>query len=597
MNAYNENLRSATVNTLQGLDLEEKRLKSQVNAAMFNLYYAEGATITAEQNLVAATNIYKTKVITQREAEKDSNVLVNLVGAATQANQYVNESTSSVAVSATNVKVATNAIVRLAGDVDSIYNILHAEDFVSNIYTLAKEARELLNETACDAEVSAQLAMEASILTAEVSASAVLDMAKTTSDLMNSILEITTADFNAANQALITHNNAMVAVQSTEKLNEGALQMVSTSYSATKSAYALADAKLNLNLNVKTSETDPLSFSVNFDLIQSPFPGEKPNDHPMYPVEKYYIMVVKEQNKQTFSITNAENILLSGKSNFIAVMPPKASTAQQEIKVYNYAADKNAALVTDSDQEPIEPGKNYVVFVMGVFTDDYKRKINFYDDYLSAPSQVFILIAKLQQVAGKSIKLTHYKEKDLSDEERSLAENIKKEYLKSINGLIDDPFLFEFEHVMSFESNEPAAVEVEYRCLFLPVSANASDRLPNIEPPHFLIENEIGSLEAIPSLSRLDKAKPGFLFNVPIAEQVSTGNYTVAHKKKDAAANGATQWIAFINPDSTDNFGNKLIKGEQYLPVVLSYSTVAKENDMCFLNALSEMSETDYFHY
>ena len=44
-----------------------------------------------------------------------------------------------------------------------------------------------------------------------------------------------------------------------------------------------------------------------------------------------------------------------------------------------------------------------------------------------------------------------------------------------------------------------------------------------------------------------------------------------------------------------DNFVK--YKGEHYLPVVLSYSTVAKENVMCFLNALSEMSETDYFHY
>ncbi|WP_316828547.1 hypothetical protein [Pedobacter miscanthi] len=684
MNSYNENLHSVVVSSLQSLDIEEQALKSQVNASMFTLYHAEGATITAEQNLHAAENTYKFKAATHSQAVKDNNVLVNLLGSATQANQYVKQSTSNVAVSASNVQVATNAIVRLASDMGSIYSILNAADFDSSIYILAKEARELINETAYEAEVTSQRAMEASTLTAEVSASTVLDMAKATSGLMTSVLKITTADFNNATQDITTDSTAMAAVRSAEKLDEGALEMISISYHATKSAYALANAELNLNLNVKTTDENPLSFMVNFNLIQSSFPGEKTNNNPMYPVEKYHIMVVKEQNQQTFSISNAENILLMGNGETISVIPPKGSAVHQQVDVYHNVAGKNVPAVTDSDNDPIELGKNYVVFVMAVFTDDYKRKINCYDDYLSAPSQSFILTSKLQAVAGESIKVKDYNDKDLTDEERTLAVNTKNEQHKKTIGITDDDIIAEYSHVMRFEINENADTQVEYRCMFLPFSANASDRLLTAESLKFLIEDEIASefdpkiallqeesytselklglvntelnglteqlntmtkndgpaneedaatqkslaadqktlsaqlkemqkrhdanLKKLNNLTakrdkvkhsttKADAAKPGFLFNVPIAEQVYANSYIVAKQKKETAANGASQWLAFIGPDSTDNFGNKLNKGDKYLPVVLSYSIAAEENAADFVNALSKMAKTDYFHY
>ncbi|WP_025146698.1 hypothetical protein [Pedobacter jeongneungensis] len=690
MNSYNENLHSAIVNSLQSLDIEEQDLNSQVNAAMFTLYHAEGATIAAEQNLAAATGAYKSKTATQNQAIKDNNVLVNLLGTATQANQFVKQSTTNIAVSASNVQIATNAIVRLAGDMGSIYSILNAADFDSSIYMLAKEASKLINETAYDAEVTSQTAMEASTLTAEVSASTVLDMAKATNGLMSSVLKITTADFNTATQNIVTDSNAMAAVRSTEKMDEGALEMINISYNATKSAYALTNKELNLNLNVETSTDNPLSFTVNFDLIESPFPSDKTDENPMYPVEKYYIMVVKDAQKQTFSISNAENILLLGNSEIITVDPVSTSPVSQTVDVYYNIKDGDKPPVTDSDNKPIELGENYVVFVMAIFTDDYKRKTNCYDDYLSAPSQVFTLTTALQPVTGKTIKVVAYDDKKLTDNERRLALAVKNDQLKNSIGNADDHATVDFTHVMTFEMDENPNRKVEYRCMFLPASANASDRLLTVESLNFLVKSELPLLEDItialdPVIAGLEEenytnelkiglletelnelneqftatakkdapvsdedaekqkllatnqktltaqlkelqkshdanvkqfhtltaqkdkmtqsiaeetvAKPGFLFNLPIAEQVYADSYIVARKDKDKTTANTAAWITFIGPDATDNFGNRLIEGDQYLPVVLSYSTAAAENESDFVNALSEMDKTEYFKY
>ena len=688
MNSYNENLHSAIVSSLQELDIEEQDLKSQVNAAMFTLYHAEGATITAQQNLGAAKDTFKFKAATQNQAVKDSNASINLLNSATQANQYVKQSTTNIAVCAANVQISANAIVRLASDIGSIYSILNAADFDSDIYFLAKDAHHLMNETAYDAEVASQLAMEASMLTAEVSASTVLDMAKATNTLMASVLKITTAGFDSATQDIATDNASLSLVRSTEKLDEGALEMVSIAYNATKSAYELANRELNLDLRVETIEKNALSFTVHFNLIKSPFSIEKLED-PLYPVEKYYIMVVKEKKKQTFSISNAENLLLLDNTEVISVVPPKNSHVSQVVNVYSNLEGKDIPAVTDSDNEEIKLGVDYVVFVMAIFTDEYKRKINCYDDYLSAPSQAFTLTTKLESIPGKAIEVKPYNEKDLTEDEQNLASEFKKEDLSKID-LEDEDTLADYTYVMTFETKENLNTSIEYRCMLLPFSPDVSDRLLTSDSLQFLIENEIAQLEEIASefdpeiaklqeenytnelklgllgtqlteltkqletygkndataneettakqqslkadqkavgaqlkelqkthdantklldflttekdkksrsLAKVDMAKPGFLFNVPIAEQVYADSYTVAKQKKDTKDSKSVQWTAFFGPNTTDNFGNKLNKKEKYLPVVLSYSTAAAENEADFVNALSVIASTDYFTY
>lgn len=693
MNSYNENLHSAVVSSLQSLDLEQQNLNAQVNASMFTLYHAEGATITAQQNLVEAGTAFGFKTIVQNQSVKNSNLSINLLSSATQANLYVKQSTTNVAVCASNVQIAANSIVRLASDIGSIFSIVNAADFDSDIYFHAENARELMNHTAYDAELASKLAMESSMLTAEVSASTVLDMAKATNTLMSTVLKITTADFDTATQNMATDNAALGAVRSTEKLAEGALEEISVDYKATTSAYNLSNRELNLDLKVTTSAQDSFSFTVDFDLIKSPFSIEKIAGKPMYPVKDYYLMVVKESKRQTFSVSNAENLQLKGNAEVIAVVPPETSHVSQEVDVYSTSEIAGLVTITDSDNEEINLGVNYVVFVMAIFEDDYKRKINCYDDYLSAPSQAFILTTRLESIPGKVIKISHFDKEELSVPELAAEESFKREqHVKNAVEMEDSGVLAEYTYVLRFEVKENLDKAVDYRCMLLPMSPDVADNLLTSESLKFLLDTEITSMEeisdhydpkiaelqsytyerglkvqvlegqlkalaaqladftpekgttadasgnteeslkkeeqevtvkikeltkklekkgsllrfmqqekddSIQSLMVTEAGKPGFLFNTTIAEQVYADSYTVAKKTGDTTADGDTtaQWIAFFGPDATDNFGNRLNKGERYLPVILSYSTAAEENAADFVNALSDMATTSDFKY
>ena len=56
MSSFNENLHATVVASLQEQEQDEKLLLSALDASIFTLYYAEGARITAAENLGLAVN-------------------------------------------------------------------------------------------------------------------------------------------------------------------------------------------------------------------------------------------------------------------------------------------------------------------------------------------------------------------------------------------------------------------------------------------------------------------------------------------------------------------------------------------------------------
>ncbi|HET6991709.1 MAG TPA: hypothetical protein VFJ43_10315, partial [Bacteroidia bacterium] len=159
MNSYNDNLHSAVVTSLQTQELNQKQLKSDWNASMFTLYHAEGATITAEEKLITDTGTLEQKTAVYQQAVANSNISINLLSSATQANSYLGQSVTNTAVAAANVQVASNAIVKLASDMGSIFSIVNAADFDTDIYKLSQDAKRLINDTAYLAEVASDIAM------------------------------------------------------------------------------------------------------------------------------------------------------------------------------------------------------------------------------------------------------------------------------------------------------------------------------------------------------------------------------------------------------------------------------------------------------
>ncbi|MDP9047216.1 MAG: hypothetical protein M3N14_03710, partial [Bacteroidota bacterium] len=184
MNTYNENLRTSVVASLQSQELAQKTVSAALNAAMFTLYYAEGATITANEKFTLAKEELAEKTSVKLQAVATSNISNNQLLSATQASQYAKQSVTNTAVCAANVQVASNAILRLASDLGSIYSIVNAADSDTDIFTQAQEARDLINQTAYEAEVASRIAMKASALMSEVSASTVMTMSTGTNNAM-----------------------------------------------------------------------------------------------------------------------------------------------------------------------------------------------------------------------------------------------------------------------------------------------------------------------------------------------------------------------------------------------------------------------------
>lgn len=738
MSSYNENLRSNVIASLQSKELDLTKVNSQKNASMFTLYFNEGATLKAGEQLEYTKSVLVNKLGVKTQAVANGNISNNLAGSASQANLYVKQSITNSAVSAANVQLAANSIVKLASDLGSIYGIVHAADAKSDIYLLAEEARSLINTTAYDAELASQKAMEASMLTSEVSASTVLDKSKANSDLMNTVLKITADEVNTAGQQLLAEESNLAAASTIEKQSEGDYLDISIDYQSTKAAYQAANQGLNLNLMV-SNETS-VDFTVSFNRIKMPFkhletisPILKKNN-PFYPIKNYYIIVVKDAKKSTFSISNAENLLIGDEGNsihqadenspgtsditvhanpkrlIVPIPPPIDSTDISSPTTAPHAAKlvkklivcdinyqemmidgKGPFTIQDSDGDDIISGTKYVVFVLGLYTEDYKKKLNCFDDFLSAPSPSFILTTQLVAVDGKTIKVpVAIPDDQVSPSTTSSNTNILME-----NGLLN----------FKVAENPDNVSLVEYRCIFLPPNDPWAGLLLNKEST-LALKQEVESLEAIAeaydpqiaiaqakiidtqnyidllegklpaanqasigqdgdkeqvsatinsvnsessrikaqieyqtnnvlppiqqNLEQLKKEKNDkidsirqiainenvqFLFNLKIAEQVLFGNYIVAKqstlqslqppianlaqkKGKGAGANNTggekgsdvlheLEYTIQVNAAVTDNFGNPLMDGQKYTPVIVSYCTAAEENLSKFTNSWS----------
>ncbi|HWY37765.1 MAG TPA: hypothetical protein VNY73_04355 [Bacteroidia bacterium] len=501
MNSYNENLRSTVISSLQSQELEQKKEKAKKNASMFTLYYAEGATITALEKLQAANNVLGTKTDAKKQAVISSNISNNLLSSATQANQYLKQSVSNTAVCAANVQVAATSIVRLASDLGSIYGIVNAADFDSDIYKQTDEVRQLMDITAYEAEQTSQYAMEVSMATSEVSSSTVLDKAKVTNDAMNNVLKIASDEFTAASTLAASDNASLASISASEKLAEGNFEDIAVDYKASEDAYTSTNRELNLNLSVPKKKLTPISFNVQFNPIKTPFGREK---IPFYPVSGYSIIVVKDAKKTVFSMSNAEALLSDPDSKSIVpvVLPgqdaksgsgkpsPLHAKINQQIN-FQTMIDKegNTYVLQDSDGEDIELGKRYVVFLMATYQEDYKKKINDFSDFLSAPSPSFILANKLKAVDGATIKITSTAEYDVKIDVTKPGKKVDIHEGAS-------PQIINYNLTFQVAENPEYADKVNYRCIFLPKNDELGQNLLSKES-FDEFNHEVAELEAI----------------------------------------------------------------------------------------------------
>jgi len=582
MNTYNENLHASIVNSLQSQQLTQKQLASKLNASMFTLYYAEGAVITAADKRDISAGVLTKKQAVMVQAVNDSNLCTNLVGSATQANSYLKQMVTNSAVSAASVQVASNAIVRLASDAASIFSILNAADYGTNIFNCANEAQTCMNATASEAEAASKTAMEASRHAAVVSGSTVHDKAKSTNITMGSVLKIASAEFNNISQIVANDNATLAAANVKEKAAEGDYEDISADYNASTSAYNLTNTELNINLEVVVLPPPAIvtdqELRVTFHTINTPFPTDGTPKYP-YPVINYNIIVVKDQNKYTFSASTAEAILeIPGQFVCITMPPdnpPTNLTAAINTTVYENVSIAKKTItcdfkytdLLDADGDAIAPGDNYVAFIVAVYSQDYKKKLNVFDDYLSAPSPTFIIANPLPQVT--SVSGTGNNVKYVLASGAATLRLMFLPFPQNVSGMMTEPVYTQLENIIASEvtvEKKPSAKKTSAQ------EQSAADA-----------GNTAGS--TAPALAPLP-----FFFNITLAQHVPAANYIPVNQASTPDANGIN-----IPAGTTDNFGNVLNSGDAYLPVMLNMPVT--EDDTTVIPSMSALNSSYVFTY
>lgn len=557
MSSYNDQLHAEISSLLCHQELELHKLKGQYDAAMLSLYYAQGGYSTAVDTLEIANETYAFQKDVVSQAIMDSDVATNVLQSATNANAFVGTAVSHTAVAAANVQMASNAILRLASDIGAIYTIVQAANFETDIYDLTKEAQTLVRETAYLAERVSQESMEASMSIAEVTTSSLADKATTTDAGVKNILSEVTTSFDAANAALAAANQVVQSANKIEKGAEGNLENIHATYQASETAYALSNKALNLAICVsETKETMPgeHQYTVSFSPFRSAF-KESNTETPPYPVDAYYVLLVKDTLKTTFSSENAAVIIDNDTDNrYIKI------EATDSVASYSQLISTNE--LNDVNGNPFQLGENYVVFVYAILSNVYKKAINVFDDYVTAPSFPFSITNQLPPAYAITVDLLP---------ESSTPPNAQQVNFTLLNKL-------------------PS--RVAYRCVFL--------------PDDVLSTKELLTVDALKSTEKKNE-KPGFCFNLMIAEVIPAGSYTLVAdiipslENDDVASDREADTILrgslVITNSMTDNFGNRLLNGKKYIPVIISISDDTALINKTISNALSDFKNTPSFTY
>lgn len=653
MNSYNENLHSTVVTTLAAQELEQKTMKASLDASMFTLYYAGGARMTAAEKLRSDQVVYSQQQRLKDQAVINNNIAVNLLAAANEEKSYVAQSVTNTSVAAANIQIASNAILKLAGNAGSIYSMVSAADFDSDIYLQSKEAYRLMKKTAFDAERVSQMAMEASALTAGVSSGIVADEAQATATAISTLYKAINTGFDVISSAVAADNAQLSATSESEKVAEGTVESLNVEYFAARNAYQLNNKELNIDLRVPEGLLTNDSYTVSFNFYKSAFAEELTEESGVltelkgYPVSNYYIMLVKENQRSTFTISNAESIISSKDSGQYVKIEGKHKPDETGISKKIYISGMN-----DSDNDKMVLGEKYVVFVLAELMTEYKKNINDFSDYLSAPSTTFALTNKLSSPAAKDISVDGLTLTFTLQEYSFYKVDYRCMFLPVTNGLVKgllseqglrtiEGEVERLERIAEKYNPKIAELEVGIASLQSDYDAKASQlkEIRNEEktaPPKekLKLEEEAREIEAEmisilseiseknaelkvyleekeKAISKIDpsvEARPGFFFNLKIAEQVDPGNYKLATMKEDEKDKGKDKdknkhakksytGTLVIDDTVTDNFGNPLMEGISYIPVILSAANPARQDVNQFTNSLSAYAETKDFTY
>lgn len=634
MSSYNENLHASVVNFLQTQELKLKNTQAQLNASRFTLYYAEDAKITSQEKLLKTKENCQKQEITKKEATDCNNIAINLLAAANQEKQSNLQSVPNAAVSATNIQIATNAIVNLAGDIGSIVSLLNTADYGSQIYEEAILVNQLMNDTAYNAEVTSQLALETSSLTAEITANTVADLAASVASSMANLLGVLNNQLEATTALESTEFANFAKACSEEKKAAGSVLEARVEYNAANDTYLSSIKELNLDLQV-VDETST-SFTVQFTPYLNPFYNPVQSNlidstYNVSPVENYFVFVAKESDESTFSITIAERLLNTPEMAFM-IEGKQTSPSPISKKIL-------LSQIKDINGDDLILAESYVVFILAQFTIDYKKSLNNFEDFFTAASSTFTLRTPLNSPDSATIKVDFLSNDQSNNGTQVLQFNVNEAnnveyrcmFLLNNTQLVNSEFQTESlstieNQFLSEINNEIIKIKEEEQQINNFNNQNLLNSL-NTELQNLIAQKEqatqnnadafddqinelISRIESLKSkmLQTISLGvsntiasgsnttpKPVFFFNQIIAENITS--YYVPTPDQ-ITKNGTQVAIALpILENTTDNFGNPLISGKLYTPVILSVAAGTEKIKAQFANAISDFKNTRDFTY
>ncbi len=639
MNTYNENLRASIVNSLDEQAKSLQKTQSALSAQEISLYYAQGALISANDKFDATLETYEKEQDILTSVNENNNSGVNVIDAATQEKTCVDQAVNNTAVAASNVQIAANAIVQLAGDLGNALSIVSAASYKSTIHEQTAAAKANMDKTAYNAELASQLAMESTMLASSITASTVLTEAQSTGAALNTLNEGYVAQFETTSTTLDAQNTAAVEANNIEKKAEGLTEDLNAANYGITTAYQLSNLELNSGLRVMSGANKPTDagFTFAFNSYLTPlYPKQDASGNAQNAVQAYYVIVVDSASKSTFSTTSAEAALTgnstSGNPMFVKIDPGTSSLPMS----YSQAVSRTG--IDDSNGNSIDLGKEYCLFLYIKMTQEYKNMINNYEEVLSAGSENFKMTHLLNAVKFPTSATPSYSGSKFQfkvTQPANYTMQYRVMFLPSgsakVGNLLSDSNLPTTKksaaYAMKFAKSKAnvkaaqgkiAKIKTDYKGAIdiakledhvSGAKSMAAAKLTKLSPEESkalkgleIANATIATNQA--TIKELGKAKVegyqtlgkcGVFFNLALAEQVPTGLYKVAALDKAAAPDVNSVSGTFevtLDDTTTDNFGNKLIVGDEYVPVVLSYSTVEASEAAEYTNALSNFVNT-----
>jgi len=609
MNTYNDNLLTAITGTLSTIAAEQAQQNSEQTVAQYNLYYAVGSQLLAQDKLKKVNVEFDKTMDINDQGVANTNQASDLMDYAQITDQNVTAVVANTATVAQNVQAVSNAILKLASNIGSAKNLVSASDYDTDLQRMTEYANEVINKTAYQSELTSQLAMEASTIASQIISKQVLLDVTATKALFDDMGKRTQAELTSLTDARIADTNRLIAANTAQQSAEGRLKKTAQQYLATTEAYATSNLDLNFDLKVDDIERDRIK--VSFDPLEHPFSD---NHSKNKNGTQYYITVVKASIKDSFSFDIAEGFFNEHKDKrFLELSRPPyknvhvtlesgSLNSQIDSLIKSLDTESKQALC-DTINEILDKTENDKI--TPEYISDANRFQELMADYYKkknkkVPDNLGEFLVEIKTKMPEKYLLEDYHGQRLymdSDGEKIetgtsyvifLYMELDKDYKKEINNFSDR--MSAASNAFTLTSKLKAAGNIaykpadgadshwgsitfdvdgknhsktEYRCIFLPSWSTSQDTC-------------VGTNDAPVKI----------WFNLEMAKRISATNYT----KIDSASgvpntqqDGIVSYEVPLSEKTTDNFGQLIAKGLSYIPVILSIipeSTIEKDKPL-----------------